>query len=57
MWQIFKSTLESKIDLHIPKVRNFNTSKKENWSRPLNSHIREKNRQKTQTLDSLYGDT
>ena len=26
----------------IPKVKNCNTFKKENWSRPLNSHIREK---------------
>jgi len=42
MWQIFKSILESKIDLHIPKVKNFNTFKKENWSRPLNSQIRKK---------------
>jgi len=47
MWQIFKSILESKIDLHIPKVKNFNTFKKENWSRPLNSQIRKKSPENT----------
>ena len=57
MWNVFKTTIENNIDLHIPKVRNFSSFKKEQWTRPLDPQLRAKIAKKTQTMDTVYGNT
>jgi len=42
MWQVFKSTLENKIEQFVPKVKNFDSWKKQSWIRPLNAKDRDK---------------
>ena len=41
MWQVFKSTLENKIEQFVRKVKNFDSWKKESWIRPLNAKVRD----------------
>ena len=40
MWMVFKSELEGKISLFIPKTKSFNVWKKDSWSRPLDLQVR-----------------
>ena len=47
MWQVFKSTLENKIEQFVPKVKNFDSWKKESWIRPLNAKVTDQIHKKT----------
>ena len=57
MWNVFKTTIENNIDLHIPKARNFSSFKKEQWTRPLDPQLRAKIAKKTQIMDTVYENT
>ena len=39
MWEVFKKDLVNKINVYIPKIKNFSHWKKESWSRPLDPHL------------------
>jgi len=42
MWNVFKCELQVSINTFIPTIRNFNSVKKESWTRPLNPQVRTK---------------
>ena len=47
MWEVFKNELLNRIDTFIPKMNSYQHIKKDSWSRPLPSYVRDKISKKT----------